>query len=152
MLGYFEACTDGCAECGTSCSSLDPEHETWLERQYQFERVTTATGRLALGDECADESLDMGSCTDAPSFELAQDGALRLGDECVTANATTGLQLTACTHRPEQYWVLDTEGSIWNGSLPSPTSDMHYDHVRCLAGQDAPICGANLQARWTFLP
>jgi hypothetical protein len=152
MLGYFEACADGCAACGTSCSAVDPSHEAWLERQYQTDRVPSATGRLALGDGCADRSLGLGSCSDAPSFELSPEGALRLGDQCVTTTANDGLELSPCTGVPEQYWVLDGEGSLWNGSVPMPTADMHYEHVRCLAAGDAPVCGASVQARWTFVP
>ena len=69
-----------------------------------------------------------------------------------TGDATDEVTLAPCTGAPEQYWVLDSEGLLWNGRPPQRAPDMTYDHVRCLTGQGAVTCGANLQARWTILP
>lgn len=152
MLGYYEACADHCAECGTSCSALNSAHDVWLSRQYAIERVLDTRGKLALEDRCLDASLTLGDCANAMEVELTASGALRAGDSCVTSAENGALSLSACTGAPEQYWVLDSEGSLWNGRLPERAPDMSYDHVRCLTEQGAVTCGASLQAHWTFVP
>jgi hypothetical protein len=152
MLGYYEACADGCAPCGTPCASVLPAHDVWLSRQYSTERVREARGKLAAGDTCLDASLAIGDCANAPEVALEASGALRVADSCVTSSETDQLTLAPCTGAPEQYWVLDSEGALWNGRPPQRAGDMTYDHVRCLTAQGAPTCGANLQVRWTLLP
>jgi len=152
MLGYFEACAYGCARCGTPCLSLREEHELWLPRQHSTERVVQARGKLASGGLCLDASLSLSDCTNAPQLELEPTGALHLGESCVTDSDTNELTLAPCTGAPEQYWVLDAEGMLWNGRPPQPAANMAYNHVRCLTTQAAPTCGADLQVYWTFLP
>jgi hypothetical protein len=152
MLGYYEACADRCAACGTSCPSVNAAHETWLSRQYATGRVLEAHGKLALGERCLDASLALDDCANAIEIELAADGVLRVGDSCVTSAESGSVSVAPCTGAPEQYWVLDTEGALWNGRPPQPGPDMAYDHVRCLTEQGVVTCGANLQAHWTFLP
>jgi hypothetical protein len=152
MLGYYEACADRCGACGTSCPAVTPSHETWLTRQYALGRVLEARGKLALGDRCLDASLALGDCANASELVLGPTGTLRIGDSCVTSAESGQLSLAPCSDAPEQYWALDTEGSLWNGRPPQAASDMAYDHVRCLTEQGAVTCGANLQAHWTFLP
>jgi hypothetical protein len=152
MLAYFEACMSDCGACGAPCTSVLPAHLTWLERQYASERVTGAAGKLALGDACLGNSLVASGCADAPRFELEASGALRAGDRCVATAQTGALELVPCSGAAEQYWVLDTDGSLWNGRVPEATADMHYDHVRCLAADGSRTCGAGLRAHWTFLP
>ena len=94
----------------------------------------------------------LGDCADAIAIELSPTGALRLGNSCVTSADSGQLSLEVCSGAPEQYWVLDSEGALWNGRLPQRAPDMAYDHVRCLTDQGAVTCGANLQRHWTFLP
>jgi len=151
MLGYYEACVTHCGPCGQPCASLREAHEIWLARQYSTERVRAALGRLALGDRCLDASLSLGDCANAVAVELEPTGALRVGESCVTSSGTDQLTLAPCTGAPEQYWVLDSDGLLWNGRPPQRAPDMTYDHVRCLTPHGAPTCGANLQARWTIL-
>ena len=127
-------------------------HQTWQERQYSTARVREAHGKLQLGDQCLDGSLALGDCANAPDVELAANGALRIGDACVTSSLTNALVRAPCTGAPEQFWMLDSDGSVWNGRPPQAAPDMSYDHVRCLAAQAAPTCGENLQMRWTVQP
>jgi len=154
MLGYYEACADGCAPCGTSCPMVLAAHEGWLQRQYSTERVREARGKLASGEQCLDTSFSLTDCMDAPEAELDSTGALRIGEACVTSSDASELTLAPCTGAPGQYWVLDSDGMLWNGLPPQRAADMSYDHVRCLAsdGDGAPTCGVNLQARWALLP
>jgi hypothetical protein len=152
MLGYYDACIDQCGPCGELCTALPPQHETWLARQYSTDRVRAARGKLALDDRCLDASLALGDCANAVDVELEPTGALRVGASCVTSSTTDELTLAPCAATPEQYWVLDSDGALWNGRPPQRAADMSYDHVRCLAPQGAPTCGANLQVHWTLLP
>ncbi|HSD88316.1 MAG TPA: hypothetical protein VLB44_12400 [Kofleriaceae bacterium] len=152
MLGYYEACADHCGPCGQACPTVLAAHDTWLSRQYSVARVPSAKGKLALGDRCLQASLVLGDCATAPQIELAATGAFHLGDECLTTMETGALALAPCTGVPEQYWLLDSEGSVWNGRPPQRAPDMTYDHVRCLAEGGAVTCGASLQAHWTLLP
>jgi hypothetical protein len=156
MLGNYEACADHCGPCGTPCPSLTAAHEVWVARQYSTERVRAATGRLAggnaIGNPCLDASFLLADCTTAPAFELEPTGALRMGDQCVTSAATGELTLAPCGGGPAQYWVLDSEGALWNGLPPQTAPDMTYDHVRCLAEQHTTTCGASLQVHWAIMP
>ena len=74
-----------------------------------------------------------------------------------TIYVTTGDPVKGLEHarEPEQYWVLDSEGFLWNGVPPAPTGDMSYTHVRCLATADAqatsPACGDQLRATWQLI-
>ena len=62
MLGYYEACYFGCGPCGTSCKTLDVSHDTWMHRQYSYDRVLpTGHGALATGGTCATVTAS-GSC------------------------------------------------------------------------------------------
>ncbi|MBL0214252.1 MAG: PIG-L family deacetylase [Myxococcales bacterium] len=74
MLGYYEACADGCGTCGASCPTLIPAHETWLGRQYGVTRVREAGGPLSSGDRCLDASLALGDCASAPGRAARGDG------------------------------------------------------------------------------
>jgi len=153
LLGYYEACADHCGPCDQSCATLDPAHETWIARQYQTTRVPEAFGTLALGDACLDTTgvvLGLGDCATAARVELSPSGTLRIGDQCVTSAATDDVTLQPCTGVPEQFWMLDSEGALWNGRPPEHAVDMAYDHARCLAGSRAPTCGATFEARWTL--
>lgn len=152
MLAYYEACADNCAACGTQCPSVLSSHQIWQERQYSTERVREARGKLGSGDQCLDSSLALGDCASAPDVVLAANGALRIGDACVESSPANALTLAPCTGAPEQFWMLDSDGSIWNGRPPQASPDMSYDHMRCLASQAAPTCGATLQVRWTIQP
>lgn len=132
MLGYFEACYFGCGPCGRPCTQLDPQENAWMERQYAFDRVRIAS-------------------LDAAPLALDVRGHLRSENQCLAAGPDGGAALAACVDAPEQYWVLDDEGHVWNGAPPSATTGMDYDHVRCLAALDsAPTCGADLQPTWLF--
>ncbi len=152
LLGYYEACADQCGPCGESCETLNASHEIWIARQYQTTRVLEASGTLARGDSCLDATLALGDCTNAAHFDLSPTGTLRVADQCVTSAATDDLALAPCTGAPEQFWVLDSEGAVWNGRLPQHAVNMTYDHTRCLAGSSAPICGATFEPHWVFGP
>ena len=104
------------------------------------------------GDACLDASLTLGDCANAAVIELTASGALRVGDACVASSESGALTLEACAGTPEQYWVLDSEGTFWNGRPPQSAADMTYDHVRCLTPQGAQTCGASMQVRWTIVP
>jgi hypothetical protein len=158
MLGYFEACYFGCGPCGTSCSKLDASHDTWLRRQYAYDRTTAATGALAIGDACAAGTagggLAIGDCGHATPFALDASGHLGANGLCL-ASGRGDVALAPCEDTPEQYWLLDGDGHLWNGNPPDGMWDMDYDHVRCLYGAagtlaSAPICGAELTAAWTL--
>jgi hypothetical protein len=150
ILGYYEACADHCGPCGTSCSALDASHETWIARQYQTVRVPEYSGTLALGDSCLDATLALGDCAAAAQFDLSPTGTLRVGDQCVTSRANNAVALAPCAELPEQFWMLDSDGALWNGRVPAHATDMTHDHVRCLAGTSAPTCGAKVLAHWTI--
>jgi hypothetical protein len=152
LLGYFEACAYACGPCGASCSSLTESHEMWIARQYSVERSLSATGKLALAEQCLDASLQLGDCASGATFALEPTGALRTGDRCVTSGSTGELALALCDASPEQYWVLDSEGSLWNGRPVERSADMAYDHVRCLTDGGARTCGATMQAHWRIMP
>jgi hypothetical protein len=152
LLGYYEACADHCGPCGGSCTVLNPAHEVWIARQYQTERVLQASGTLARGGSCLDATLALGECATAAHFELAPTGSLRVGEECVTSASNDALALAPCTGQPEQFWMLDSEGALWNGRPPRRAVEMAYDHTRCLVGSTAPTCGATFEARWIFAP
>lgn len=150
ILGYYEACADHCGPCGSACSALDPSHEIWIARQYQTVRVSEASGTLALDGSCLDATLALGDCASAAHFDLSPTGTLRVGDQCVTSAANDAVALAPCTGGPEQFWVLDSDGALWNGRVPDHAANMKYDHTRCLAGATAPTCGATVQAHWTI--
>ena len=103
------------------------------------------------GDRCLGSTLALGDCASAPEFQITASGALRLDDGCVTSSESGELLLEACVASPEQYFVLDSEGALWNGRPPEPAADMRYDHVRCLVEGGALTCGTNLIAHWTFV-
>lgn len=152
MLGYYEACADHCGPCGQPCSVLNTAHETWLARQYASTRVREASGSLALGDVCLQSTLALGDCATAANIALESSGALRVDHRCLATSAEGQLALAVCEAVPDQYWVIDSEGFVWNGRTPLAAGDMSYDHVRCLAGEAAPTCGAHLQPRWRIIP
>lgn len=131
MLGYFEACYFGFAPCGSPSARLDTQEHAWMQRQYSFDRVTGAT-------------LDAGPVLD-------EHGHLAANGGCLASTPDGRAYFTECADVAEQYWVLDSEGHLWNGAPPAPTGGMDYDHVRCLAALDsAPTCGADLQPTWLF--
>lgn len=154
MLSYFEACYFGCAACGiTGCAMLDPAHDIWLHRQYSWTRNRTATGVLATSDgtACAvvtGDAIALGDCATAPTFQIDATGALSTAGLCVTAG--DAVTLAVCNGKPEQLWWFDSEGAIWNAVPPAPEPDMAFDHVRCLAGPSAPVCGSRLHPTWTL--
>ena len=156
MLGFYEACASDCAACGVPCQpdAVSPAHVTWLERQHAVARVRSAGGKLAFGDQCLQVTAALGDCASAPVFALASDGRLQLGDACLTARDDGALSTAVCDGSAAQYWVLDGEGSLWNGLPPLAAGDMSYDHVRCLAVTDAVVsaatCGATNAFAWQF--
>ncbi|MBA3457913.1 MAG: PIG-L family deacetylase [Deltaproteobacteria bacterium] len=151
MLGYYEACADGCGPCGSSCAVINPAHETWLGRQYASTRVSEVSGRLRAEDRCLTDALELGDCAAAPTVELDRAGHLLLGGRCLATTASGDVGLETCGAVPEQYWAFDTEGYLWNGRPPEPSANMAYDHVRCLGSAPevgAPTCGDQLRPRW----
>src|SRR5580698_10103230 len=36
ILGRYEACAASCAPCGQSCTTIDSQHDEWLQRRYAF--------------------------------------------------------------------------------------------------------------------
>jgi hypothetical protein len=152
MLGYYEACADHCGPCGQACPVVTPAHEIWLERQYSSTRVRETAGTLALGELCLDATLRLGDCASAAHVALDATGALRIGEHCVESTEIGGVALAACSGAPEQYWVLDSEGFVWNGRPPVAGPDMAFDHVRCLGAGGALTCGSQLQPKWQLQP
>lgn len=138
MVGFFDACYFGCAPCGTSCETLDPSHQWWLHRQYSSARQLEATGDLDDGTQTIGH------------YTLGRDGHLATAGGCLGSTIGGGIELAACAPVPEQYWLYDDEGALWNGRPPEPSADMAYDHVRCLVADGAPICGSRLIAHWRF--
>lgn len=166
MLGYFEACYFHCGPCGTSCTTLDPDHDRRLQRQYASVRSPIAAeGALAHGDGgCLSPTtagnVALADCGTAPAVRLDERGHLVIGNACLASAPGNGdpVMLRRCADTPEQYWVIDSEGFVWNGRPPQAVPDMEYDHVRCLdvgsapdAPLTAPICGAHRQPHWQFV-
>lgn len=179
MLGAFEACFSRCGPCGTSCPTFNPLHDNYLQRQYSSTRsVADARGRLALdAGTCLSVSAGgvvLADCAAAATVQLDPGGHLAVGDACLTSGAGNDdpIALAPCQDTPAQYWVLDSDGLIWNGQPPEPVACgtsvagcqsqepccMSYDHVRCLgpgatpgAPLGAPVCGKQLQPHWRFL-
>jgi hypothetical protein len=179
MLGAFEACFSRCGPCGTSCPTFDPLHDNYVRRQYSSTRsAADARGRLALdAGTClsvAGGGVVLGDCAAAATVHLDPGGHLAIGDACLTSGAGNDdpIALVPCQDMPAQYWVLDSDGLIWNGRPPEPVACgtdltgclsqepccMNYDHVRCLgpgptpdAPLAAPVCGQLLQPHWRFV-
>jgi hypothetical protein len=180
MLGAFEACFSRCGPCGTSCKTFNPLHDNYLKRQYSSTRsVADARGRLALDagtclSVAAGGGVVLGDCAAAATVHLDSGGHLAIGDACLASGAGNDdpIALAPCQDTPPQYWVLDSDGLIWNGRPPEPVACgadvtgcqsqepccMSYDHVRCLgpgampgAPLGAPVCGRTLQPHWRFL-
>jgi len=123
MLGAFDARYFG-------MPGLDPQEDAWMQRQYAFDRVAAAA---------------------VDPFVLDESGHLRSGSQCLASAAGGAVAPAPCAAAPEQYWLLDGEGHLWNGLPPDPAADMDYDHVRCLAAVDsAPTCGADHDVTWSF--
>jgi hypothetical protein len=166
MLGFFEACYFGCGSCGTPCpiAKLDASHVTWLARQYSYARAPAANGALGLAGTASCLAASGGAialedCSAAPAMQLDPTGHLALGGQCVASADDGSVALAPCAIAPEQYWLLDSEGMLWNGRTPAGADGMDYDHVRCLsidpqpgATPTAPTCGEHLQPRWTITP
>lgn len=166
MLGYFEACYFGCAPCGTSCQTLDVDHDAWLRRQYASTRSPIdAMGALAADGSGRCLSVNalgavvLGDCQAAAPVHLDPGGHLAIGDACLATLPDNGdpLALEPCQDAPSQYWVVDSDGMVWNGRPPVGVPGMDFDHVRCLApvagsgaAIAAPICGQHLQPHWHF--
>jgi len=156
MLGFFEACYYGCGECGTaSCpvDKLDVTHVTWMHRQYATHADHT-TGVLASDAGCLvaqGDALAIDACVGRVA-KLDETAHLAIGDRCAASTADGAIVLEPCATTPEQVWMLDSEGFVWNGRPPAPSADMEYDHVRCLAATNAtataPTCGSLLQPHW----
>ncbi len=161
LLGYYEACYFHCGACGTSCKTLDASHDTWLHRQYSADRVTAGSGALATADgsacfaATAGGSLVLGDCARGDVLRLDPAGHLVARELCAQSAHDATVTHVPCTDTAAQYWVLDSEGHLWNGEPPEPGPAMDYDHVRCLATDDAgvavaPTCGADLEPAWQF--
>jgi hypothetical protein len=160
MLGYYEACYFKCGPCGTSCAKVDPTHEKLLWRQYSYDRVAAGGQmRLTSGDQCAQVSpggeLLLGDCASATAMRLDASGHLVANQLCAASKRDGSVAFAPCADVPEQYWLYDSEGHVWNGAPPDAMAGMDYDHVRCLAPGAAattPTCGADLQPTWQLLP
>jgi hypothetical protein len=180
MIGSFEACYTRCGPCGTSCRTIDQGHDQRMRRQYSSTRSPLATrGALALetgtcASVTAGGQLALADCASAATVELDASGHLTIGDACLASGTGNDdpVALAPCQDTPAQYWVIDSDGLIWNGRPPGPVPCavderscqakppccMNYDHVRCLgpgatpgAPLGAPVCGWMLQPHWRFL-
>jgi hypothetical protein len=173
MLGSFEACYLRCGPCGTSCQTLEPDHDTDLRRQYSSTRsVLDAPGALVLdAGTCASVTaagaLQLADCAAAATVRLDPTGHLAIGEACLASGPHNDdpVVLEPCRDTPAQYWVADSDGLIWNGRPPEPVpctggaACMSFDHVRCLgpgatpgAPLAAPVCGSLLQPHWRMAP
>ena len=164
MMGYFEACYRGCAPCGQECATLDDSHETWLRRQYSTVSRGTVSGQLASAEVAGaclavsgDGGLGLADCGSSAALQLGDDQRLHAGTLCATTAVYNDepLALAACADDPAQYWRIDDEGLVSNGSPPRRAQDidMQFDHVRCLAAgghghAGSPVCGRGRRPRW----
>lgn len=181
MIGSFEACYTRCGPCGTSCQTVNPDHDWRMHRQYSSTRsALAARGPLALDTgTCASMTaggqVALADCAAAPPVELDAGGHLTIGRACLASGPGNDdpVAVEPCRDTPAQYWVLDSDGLIWNGRPPGPVPCavdesscrgkppccMNFDHVRCLgpgttpgAPLAAPVCGSILQPHWRFVP
>ena len=166
MLGYFEACYFDCARCGSSCTTLNAAHDTWLWRQYSSSRSPLDTlGTLTLEGapwwcvSVTGTGLGLADCAGATQVQLDATGHLTVAGSCIASAPDNAgpVVLEPCSNSPAQYWLSDSEGHLWNGRPPGPTTNMDFDHVRCLSAElrpgavvAAPICGAQLSPTWRF--
>jgi hypothetical protein len=172
MLGYFDACYTRCGPCGTSCRTLAEDHDKWVQRQYSSTRSPLeARGQLAHDDRGACMSVSpagtavLADCAAAAAVRLDAAGHLAVGDACLASAPGNDdpVVLAPCQDTPAQYWVVDSDGLVWNGRPPEAVACtdgipcMDFDHVRCLdAGTTpgapliAPICGSRRQPHWHF--
>jgi hypothetical protein len=155
-----------------------------MRRQYSSTRSPLAArGALALETETETETcasltaggqLALADCARAATVDLDASGHLVIGDACLASGAGNDdpVALAPCQDTPAQYWVIDSDGLIWNGRPPGPVPCavderscqvkppccMNYDHVRCLgpgatpgAPLAAPVCGWMLRPHWRFV-
>jgi hypothetical protein len=114
----------------------------------------------------APRGIVLADCAAAPTVELDAGGHLAIGGGCLASGPGNDdpVALEPCQDTPAQYWVVDSDGLIWNGRPPQAlpcmdgSSCMNFDHVRCLgpgalpgATLAAPVCGSLLQPHWRFL-
>lgn len=165
MLGYFEACYFGCGPCGTSCPTLNPAHDTWLQRQYSYTRSPLdAVGPLAIEGvplcvSATPGGVVLADCASASPVHLDSTGHLSVAGSCIASAPAPAdpVVLEPCSNSAAQYWLSDSEGHLWNGSPPEASKDMGFDHVRCLnaelqagAAVVAATCGEHLEPTWRF--
>jgi hypothetical protein len=133
-----------------------------MRRQYSYDRVVPGgdvTLTSADGAACAQVTLGgelaLGDCAEATPMRLTSSGQLVARDLCAASKRDGSVELAPCAAAPEQYWLFDSEGHLWNGAPPDAMAGMDYDHVRCLAPDAsaaiAPTCGADLQPAWRLV-
>jgi hypothetical protein len=160
MLAYFDPCYFKYGTCGQT-GRLDRTHDIWIHRQYAMTSdVGTAAGAVESQDtpgSClsvlGDGSLGLAACG-GPGQVRLDHGHLIAGTACVASGPANSdpLALAACADDPAQFWLLDSEGGVWNGRPPGSTPTMYFDHTRCLAPAAAPVCGSQLRPRWRLIP
>lgn len=160
MLARYHACASECGTCGEPCPTLPEAHATWLRRRYAIGLRPRARGVLRTGDRCAtltaDGTIALGDCATAPSWELAPDRTLRVGERCIEPLRSGELIARgACASAAARAWFLDDEGHLWLATTPPP-QPIDRAHLPCLAVVDdrpqVALCGAAYAPTWTLAP
>ena len=60
-LAHYHACASDCAACGTACPTIDATHAAWLRRRYAVGLRTNLLGALRIGDRCVQAQATTGA-------------------------------------------------------------------------------------------
>jgi LmbE family N-acetylglucosaminyl deacetylase len=175
ILGRYEACTSKCgAPCGSSCTTIDASHDTWLGRRYAFGFRSAGTGLLETNGTCLFGDGTLGDCASAPSWSLDADGELATAGGCLTVAADGSLGVSACGAGVAQRLFFDDEGHMWSAVPPLPQgnmevaqldcptppteANMEFAHLDCLTpstdgtSATAALCGQGQAPTWELVP
>lgn len=153
--GLYAACATGCAACGTACttSQLSATDAALIQRSYAIAFFPEADGQIKLGTDCVrlpqvGANGTVGSCTDAPTWELDVRGKLESDAKiCMKAILTGEIVGSDCTNGGAgARFFLDSENHLWNGVVPGAQADMTTAHLQCLGNSGGrprdQLCGA----------
>ncbi|MEO6773045.1 MAG: FG-GAP-like repeat-containing protein [Kofleriaceae bacterium] len=159
ILGYYEACTAGCAPCGQSCTTVERAHLVWLGRRYAlgFRRDVRGRLRTPSGAGCLGGSA-LVPCDTAPVWTLSG-GHLAGAGGCLAVDPTGALAIAPCAPDPTQRFLADDEGRLWSGLPPPFAPNLAYAHLRCVTPRDdgsvtTTTCDntTNTAPRWQWAP
>jgi len=60
-FAYYHACATACDACGTACPTIDETHAAWLRRRYAVGLRTNLRGALRTGDRCVQADATTGA-------------------------------------------------------------------------------------------